>query len=179
MKNINTFTWPALWGLIASDCFCKRIKAYSKIKNWWWYRAGLYFNRITDRQFHQIIMLIQSKAATQSYVFYIFIFTNKCSKHEENTWKHPRLYCCESLSLEKTGSQEIMSGCYHTLGVLVVTVLKMLTSTRNRVTRSAMRPGIMSGGTTKLGSGLRFTFSGCEGLRHYVDRTNNIGIKRC
>ena len=36
------------------------------------------------------------------------------------------------------------------LGVLVVTVLKMLTSTRNSVTSSAMRPGMMSGGTTKL-----------------------------
>ena len=36
------------------------------------------------------------------------------------------------------------------LGVLVVTVLKMLTSTRKRVIRSAMRPGITSGGTTKL-----------------------------
>ena len=36
------------------------------------------------------------------------------------------------------------------LGVLVVTVLKMLTSTRNRVIRRAMRPGITSGGTTKL-----------------------------
>ena len=36
------------------------------------------------------------------------------------------------------------------LGVLVVTVLKMLTSTRNKVTRSAILPGIMSGGTTKL-----------------------------
>ena len=30
------------------------------------------------------------------------------------------------------------------LGVLVVTVLKMLTSTRNRVTSSAIRPGITS-----------------------------------
>ena len=36
------------------------------------------------------------------------------------------------------------------LGVLVVTVLKMLTSTRNRVIRSAILPGITSGGTTKL-----------------------------
>ena len=35
-------------------------------------------------------------------------------------------------------------------GVLVVTVLKMLTSTRNRVIRSAILPGITSGGTTKL-----------------------------
>ena len=32
------------------------------------------------------------------------------------------------------------------LGVLVVTVLKMLTSTRNKVTRSAIRPGITSMG---------------------------------
>ena len=37
------------------------------------------------------------------------------------------------------------------LGVLVVTVLKMLTSTRKRVTKRAIRPGMMSGGTTKLG----------------------------
>ena len=36
------------------------------------------------------------------------------------------------------------------LGVLVVTVLKMLTNTRNRVIRSAILPGITSGGTTKL-----------------------------
>ena len=36
------------------------------------------------------------------------------------------------------------------LGVLVVTVLKMLTSTRNKVTRRAILPGMMSGGTTKL-----------------------------
>ena len=36
------------------------------------------------------------------------------------------------------------------LGVLVVTVLKMLTSTRNKVTSRAILPGIMSGGTTKL-----------------------------
>ena len=35
-------------------------------------------------------------------------------------------------------------------GVLVVTVLKMLTRTRKRVTRSAILPGMMSGGTTKL-----------------------------
>ena len=40
------------------------------------------------------------------------------------------------------------------LGVLVVTVLKMLTRTRNSVTSSAMRPGMMSGGTTKLGPDL-------------------------
>ena len=32
------------------------------------------------------------------------------------------------------------------LGVLVVTVLKMLTSTRNRVTRRAIRPGMTSMG---------------------------------
>ena len=32
------------------------------------------------------------------------------------------------------------------LGVLVVTVLKMLTSTRNKVTRRAIRPGITSMG---------------------------------
>ena len=36
-------------------------------------------------------------------------------------------------------------------GVLVVTVLKMLTSTRKSVTKRAIRPGMMSGGTTKLG----------------------------
>ena len=36
------------------------------------------------------------------------------------------------------------------LGVLVVTVLKMLTRTRKRVTRRAILPGITSGGTTKL-----------------------------
>ena len=35
------------------------------------------------------------------------------------------------------------------LGVLVVTVLKMLTSTRNSVTRSPMRPGITSIGIRK------------------------------
>ena len=35
------------------------------------------------------------------------------------------------------------------LGVLVVTVLKMLTSTRNRVTRSAILPGITSMGMRK------------------------------
>ena len=35
------------------------------------------------------------------------------------------------------------------LGVLVVTVLKMLTSTRNRVTSSAIRPGITSIGIRK------------------------------
>ena len=32
------------------------------------------------------------------------------------------------------------------LGVLVVTLLKMLTSTRNRVTRRAIRPGMTSMG---------------------------------
>ena len=32
------------------------------------------------------------------------------------------------------------------LGVLVVTLLKMLTSTRNRVTRRAILPGMMSAG---------------------------------
>ena len=36
------------------------------------------------------------------------------------------------------------------LGVLVVMLLKMLTSTRNKVTRRAILPGMMSGGTTKL-----------------------------
>ena len=36
------------------------------------------------------------------------------------------------------------------LGVLVVTVLKMLTRTRKRVMRSAILPGMTSGGTTKL-----------------------------
>ena len=36
------------------------------------------------------------------------------------------------------------------LGVFVVTVLKMLTRTRKRVTRSAILPGMTSGGTTKL-----------------------------
>ena len=35
-------------------------------------------------------------------------------------------------------------------GVFVVTLLKMLTKTRKRVMRSAIRPGITSGGTTKL-----------------------------
>ena len=35
-------------------------------------------------------------------------------------------------------------------GVLVVTVLKMLTRTRNRVIRRAILPGMTSGGTTKL-----------------------------
>ena len=35
-------------------------------------------------------------------------------------------------------------------GVLVVTLLKMLTRTRKSVMRSAMRPGMTSGGTTKL-----------------------------
>ena len=83
----------------------------------------------------------------------ILIFTNKCSKHKEYTWKHPGLYCGESLSLDKTVSGEIVIACYHTLGVLVVTVLKMLTSTRNKVTSSAILPGIMSGGTTKLETG--------------------------
>ena len=39
---------------------------------------------------------------------------------------------------------------FFTFGVLVVTVLKMLTSTRNKVTRSAILLGMMSGGTTKL-----------------------------
>ena len=36
------------------------------------------------------------------------------------------------------------------LGLLVVTVLKMLMSTRNRVINIAMRPGTTSGGTRKL-----------------------------
>ena len=36
------------------------------------------------------------------------------------------------------------------LGVLVVTVLKMLTRTRNTVMSKAMRPGILSGGMRKL-----------------------------
>ena len=36
------------------------------------------------------------------------------------------------------------------LGVLVVTVLKILTRTRKRVTNKAILPGIISGGTTKL-----------------------------
>ena len=35
-------------------------------------------------------------------------------------------------------------------GVFVVTVLKMLTNTRKRVIKSAILPGITSGGTTKL-----------------------------
>ena len=35
------------------------------------------------------------------------------------------------------------------LGVLVVTLLKMLTKTRKRVTNMAIRPGITSGGTRK------------------------------
>jgi hypothetical protein len=34
--------------------------------------------------------------------------------------------------------------------VLVVTLLNIFTSTRNNVMRRAMRPGITSGGTTKL-----------------------------
>ena len=33
---------------------------------------------------------------------------------------------------------------------MLLTVLKMLTRTRKRVIRSAIRPGITSGGTTKL-----------------------------
>ena len=37
------------------------------------------------------------------------------------------------------------------LGVFVVTLLKMLTRTRKRVTKRAILPGIISGGTTKLG----------------------------
>ena len=36
------------------------------------------------------------------------------------------------------------------LGVLVVTVLKILTRTRNRVMRRAILPGTMSGGMRKL-----------------------------
>ena len=42
--------------------------------------------------------------------------------------------------------------CYlpSAFGVFVVTLLKMLTSTRNSVIRRAIRPGITSGGTTKL-----------------------------
>ena len=36
------------------------------------------------------------------------------------------------------------------LGVFVVTLLKMLTRTRKRVMSRAIRPGITSGGTTKL-----------------------------
>ena len=36
------------------------------------------------------------------------------------------------------------------LGVLVVTLLKMLTRTRKRVMSKAIRPGMTSGGTTKL-----------------------------
>ena len=36
------------------------------------------------------------------------------------------------------------------LGILVVMVLKMLTSTRKTVTKSVMRPGTISGGTKKL-----------------------------
>ena len=36
------------------------------------------------------------------------------------------------------------------LGVLLVTVLNILTSTRNNVINNAIRPGITSGGTTKL-----------------------------
>ena len=35
-------------------------------------------------------------------------------------------------------------------GVLVVTLLNMFTSTRNKVIRRPIRPGITSGGTTKL-----------------------------
>ena len=37
-----------------------------------------------------------------------------------------------------------------TLGEMLVMVLKMLTSTRKSVTRSAMRPGTTSGGIKKL-----------------------------
>ena len=55
------------------------------------------------------------------------------------------------------------------LGVLVVTVLKMLTSTRKRVIRSAMRPGITSGGTTKL---IQDTTTN----RPYVGRTLEIEV---
>merc|ERR1719376_723009 len=35
------------------------------------------------------------------------------------------------------------------LGVLVVTVLKMLTNTKNNITNKAIRPGMMSEGTRK------------------------------
>ena len=41
------------------------------------------------------------------------------------------------------------SRCAATFGVLVVTVLKMLTRTRKRVTRRAIRPGITSIGMRK------------------------------
>ena len=36
------------------------------------------------------------------------------------------------------------------LGVFVVTLLKMLTNTKNKVISKAIRPGMTSGGTTKL-----------------------------
>ena len=43
-----------------------------------------------------------------------------------------------------SSSEKTLSFCVSTLGVLVVTVLKMLTRTRKRVTRRAIRPGITS-----------------------------------
>ena len=77
--------------------------------------------------------------------------TYKSTKHEENTGQHPGFYCSQTYI--RGGSVECKLSNVNlpsALGVLVVTVLKILTSTRKRVTSSAILPGMTSGGTTKL-----------------------------
>ena len=45
---------------------------------------------------------------------------------------------------------QIIKNLPSAFGVFVVTLLKMFTSTRKRVISNAIRPGMTSGGTTKL-----------------------------
>ncbi len=78
------------------------------------------------------------------------------TEHKEHADNDPSL--CKSIinvqSCGRTGSEIAvtlpMAVRPSALGMLVVIVLKMLTNTRNTVTKSVIRPGTISGGTKKL-----------------------------
>ena len=67
------------------------------------------------------------------------------------TFKHKALVDVDTYSIKAPKTNNIQANIHASmavrpsaLGVLVVTVLKMLTSTRKRVTKSAILPGITS-----------------------------------
>ena len=78
--------------------------------------------------------------------------TYQSSEHKEYAGQHPDLYGSHACNtkVKIVGPVARLVSSPSALGVLVVMLLKMLTSTRKSVMRSAIRPGMTSGGTTKL-----------------------------
>ena len=76
--------------------------------------------------------------------------TYQSSEHKEYAGQHPDLYGSHACNKKVISKHRCEVTSPSALGVLVVMLLKMLTRTRKSVMRRAIRPGMTSGGTTKL-----------------------------